>query len=198
LVTYDQRKLRYYDTTSGHIIADHIAKNPYSVMRQNPSNAIIALGSSKGVVEWWTPGVGNPQVKIFVGSGVTDIGFHKGYMITASENIKIWDSRTLKVVDTYPLHRKISSIEVSQSGLLSINYGFRMDFFKDVYSSKQTHPYMTYKPKGHINNCRFVPFEDIMGLGTNYGFSSISIPGSGVPFYDTFENNPFETKKQKR
>lgn len=57
---------------------------------------------------------------------------------------------------------------------------------------------MTYKPKGNINNCRFVPFEDLMGLGTSYGFSSISIPGSGVPYYDTFESNPFETKKQKR
>jgi hypothetical protein len=50
LVTYDRRKLRYYDTTNGQIIADHIAKNPYTVMRQNPSNGIIALGSSKGTV----------------------------------------------------------------------------------------------------------------------------------------------------
>lgn len=37
-----------------------------------------------------------------------------------------------------------------------------------------------------------------MGLGTSQGFSSIAVPGSGVPYYDTFENNPFETKKQKR
>lgn len=57
---------------------------------------------------------------------------------------------------------------------------------------------MTYKSRGNINNSRFVPFEDLMGLGTTYGFSSIAIPGSGVPYYDTFENNPFETKKQKR
>ena len=49
-----------------------------------------------------------------------------------------------------------------------------------------------------MKNCRFVPFEDIMGIGTTEGFSSIAIPGSGVPFYDSFENNPFETKKQKR
>lgn len=50
LATYDQRKLRYYDTTTGHVIADHIARNPYTVMRQNRSNAIIALGSAKGTV----------------------------------------------------------------------------------------------------------------------------------------------------
>ncbi len=37
-----------------------------------------------------------------------------------------------------------------------------------------------------------------MGLGTSKGFSSIIVPGSGVPYFDTYENNPFETKKQKR
>lgn len=198
LATYDQRKLKYYDTTTGHTIADHVARNPYTVMRQNASNAIIALGSAKGTVEWWTPGVGTPQVKLFVGAGITDIGFHKGYMFTAAEDIKVWDSRMLKVVNTYPILRKVTSIELSQSGLLAVNYGFRMDIFKDAHWEKQTHPYMTYRPKGTINNCRFVPFEDLLGLGTSYGFSSISIPGSGVPYYDSFEINPFETKKQKR
>lgn len=135
-----------------------MAKNPYTVMRQNPSNAIIALGSSKGTVEWWTPGSGSAQVKIFVGAGVTDIGFHKGYMATAAENIKIWDSRMLKVLHTYPITRKVNSIEFSQSGLLAVNYGFRLDIFKQIYETKQTHPYMTCKPKSSANNCKFVPF----------------------------------------
>lgn len=84
MATYDQRKLKYYDTTTGHIIGDHVARNPYTIMKQNPSNAIIALGSSKGTVEWWTPSVGVPQVKLFVGAGVSDISFYKGYMFTAS------------------------------------------------------------------------------------------------------------------
>jgi U3 small nucleolar RNA-associated protein 7 len=43
-----------------------------------------------------------------------------------------------------------------------------------------------------------VPFEDIVGMGTDNGFSSIAVPGCGMPFYDTFEENPFESKKQKR
>ncbi len=110
LASYDQKKLRYYDTTTGHVVADHVARNPYTVMRQNRSNAIIALGSAKGVVEWWTPGNGVPGVKLFVGSAVTDIGFYKGYMVTASDHIKIWDSRMLKLMHEYPLHRKLSSL----------------------------------------------------------------------------------------
>ena len=30
------------------------------------------------------------------------------------------------------------------------------------------------------------------------GFSSIIVPGSGFGNFDTFENNPYETKNQKR
>lgn len=45
---------------------------------------------------------------------------------------------------------------------------------------------------------KFSPFEDFMGLGTGEGFSSISVPGSGSASYDSFEINPFESKKQKR
>lgn len=47
-------------------------------------------------------------------------------------------------------------------------------------------PYMTYNCNGTTINCNFVPFEDFMGLGTNSGFTSIIVPGSGVPFYDSF------------
>jgi U3 small nucleolar RNA-associated protein 7 len=50
LALYDNKKLKYYDTTTGHIVADHIAKNSYTCMSQNKSNAVIAMGTSKGVV----------------------------------------------------------------------------------------------------------------------------------------------------
>ncbi len=50
LAMYDNRKLKYYDTTTGHVVADHHAKNQYNCMTQNRSNAIIALGTAKGVV----------------------------------------------------------------------------------------------------------------------------------------------------
>lgn len=60
-------------------------------------------------------------------------------------------------------------------------------------------PYLRHQSQNrHINNLKFAPFEDILGLGTSKGFNSIIVPGAGVPFYDSFENNPFESKKQKR
>jgi len=45
---------------------------------------------------------------------------------------------------------------------------------------------------------KFVNFEDFLGIGTNFGFSQISVPGSAFANFDTFENNPYETKNQRR
>ena len=129
----DNRKLKYYDTTTGHIVADHIAKNQYTAMTQNPSNAVIAAGTSKGVVEWWTPGVGTPGMQLFVGSQVEGIAFHKGYMYTLTDRVKVWDSRMLKLVTEQSLPRRAKGITVSESGLLAVNYGFKVEFFKDTH-----------------------------------------------------------------
>lgn len=100
LTLADNRRLKYYDITTGNIVADHAAKNHYTIMKQNKSNAVMALGTSKGVVEWWTPGVGTPAVQLFVGGKVDGIGFHKGYMYTVADQLKVWDTRMLKVVTT--------------------------------------------------------------------------------------------------
>ena len=106
LALSDNRKLTYYDTTTGHIVANHNAKNVYTSMNQNKSNAVVALGTSKGVVQWWTPGIGTPGIQLFVGSKVEGIGFWKGYMYTLGSSVKVWDSRMLKLVVEQHLPRR--------------------------------------------------------------------------------------------
>ena len=144
LATHDNRRLRYYDTTTGNVVADHTAKNHYTAMTQNKTNAVVALGTHRGVVEWWTPGIGTPQVQLFIGGKVDGIAFHKGYMYTVAEQLKVWDSRMLKTVTTLPLPRRAKGIEVSDSGLLSVNFGFKVEFWKDLHIEKQTLPYLRH------------------------------------------------------
>lgn len=157
-------------------------------MTQNKTNAVIALGTSRGVVEWWTPGSGLPAVQLFVGGKVDGIGFYKGYMYTLADQLKVWDSRMLKMLTALDLPRRGKGICLSDSGLLAINYGFKIDFWKDLHQEKQNLPYLRYNTAGKhsIINCNFAPFEDLMGLGTSSGFSSIVVPGSGTPYFDSF------------
>lgn len=61
-----------------------------------------------------------------------DVDFHRNYMVTASENIKVWDTRMLKVVNTYHVHRKVSSIEMSATGILAVNHGYELEFFRNA------------------------------------------------------------------
>eukprot|EP00826_Nyctotherus_ovalis_P038885 TRINITY_DN3683_c0_g1_i1.p2 TRINITY_DN3683_c0_g1~~TRINITY_DN3683_c0_g1_i1.p2 ORF type:complete len:188 (-),score=66.44 TRINITY_DN3683_c0_g1_i1:148-666(-) len=40
--------------------------------------------------------------------------------------------------------------------------------------------------------------DSFMGIGHSNGFSSVVVPGSGESNFDSFEANPYESKKQKR
>jgi hypothetical protein len=129
-------------------------------MTQNKSNAVIAIGTSKGVVEWWTPGIGTAAIKLFVGSKIDGIAFHKGYMYTIADSLKVWDCRTLKLLVEQPLMRRAKNIIASDSGLVGVNYGYKVDFFKDLHVEKQTHLYLRHETAGkhNVNNLAFVPF----------------------------------------
>lgn len=49
-----------------------------------------------------------------------------------------------------------------------------------------------------VSSLKFVPFEDVLGIGHAQGYSSIVIPGSGEANFDAFEANLFETKKMRQ
>lgn len=93
-------------------------------------------------------------MQLFVGSKVDDIAFYKGYMYTLTDSLKIWDSRMLKLVVEQPLQRRAKSITTSDSGLISINYGFKAEMFKDIHLEKQSVPYLRHNCSSqyHINN----------------------------------------------
>lgn len=49
--------------------------------------------------------------------------------------------------------------------------------FKDVRTGGASNPYMTYKADGGVTDMQFCPYEDILGVSTYRGYSSLIIPG---------------------
>jgi U3 small nucleolar RNA-associated protein 7 len=56
---------------------------------------------------------------------------------------------------------------------------------------------MRYQTAQPTKNFDFCPFEDVLGIGSKSGFTSIIVPGAGEPNPDTWQYNPYQTKKQR-
>ena len=57
-----------------------------------------------------------------------------------------------------------------------------------------THPI----PQRPLASVRFCPFQDVLTIGHSGGLSSILVPGSGEPNFDSSEADPFENKRVRR
>jgi len=198
--------LRYQDTTNGTIIAEYKTKlGNCSVMEQNPHNAIIHLGHHNGCVTLWNPNSNAPLVKMLCHKGPINalkVDFNGNTMVTSGNDgtLKIWDIRTYKELQFYYIKKPVEHIALSQRGILAASSGCHIQIWKDYTYEKAEDPYMLHQlPKGgRVSGLEFCNFEDVLGMGHDNGFSSIIVPGSGEPNFDTNESNPFENKKQRR
>jgi len=57
-----------------------------------------------------------------------------------------------------------------------------------------THP-IPHRP---LTSVRFCPFQDVLTIGHSDGLSSVLVPGSGEPNFDSSEADPFENKRMRR
>ena len=116
--------------------------------------------------------------------------------------MKIWDLRnSYKCVYEYYNPNPATFVTISQKGLLAVSYNNVIEIWKDFALSKQKEPYMKHHFKNNktkTKSLKFINFEDFLRCGTNIGFSSIIVPRSGLANFDTFENNPYETKNQRK
>ncbi|KAF3605029.1 hypothetical protein DY000_02050971 [Brassica cretica] len=90
------------------------------------------------------------------------------------------------------------TLSFSQKGLLAAGTGSFVQVLGD--SSGDYSRYMSHSMvKGYqIEKVMFRPYEDVLGIGHSMGWSSVLIPGSGEPNFDSWVANPFETTKQRR
>lgn len=114
-------------------------------------------------------------------------------------HLKVWDVRTYKALQNYFTPSPAASVAISQKGLLAVGSGPHLTIWKDAFKTKQKEPYMSHLFGGSpLYDLAFCPFEDILGCGHASGISSLVIPGSGEPNFDTMEANPYQTVKQRQ
>jgi U3 small nucleolar RNA-associated protein 7 len=204
--------LRYTDTSTGQIVAEHpTRKGSPTAMAQNPYNAILHVGHQNGTVSLWSPNSTTPLVKIQAHAGpvrAAAIDRSGHYMLSGGQDLrlKLWDIRALKEVHSYNTFHPASSISISDRGLAAVAAGTAVTIWKDTFStpttlspSKIESPYLNWGNNGRrIERVNFCPFEDILGISHNAGFSSIIVPGAGEPNFDALEVNPYETTKQRQ
>ncbi|ODQ79716.1 hypothetical protein BABINDRAFT_161427 [Babjeviella inositovora NRRL Y-12698] len=197
--------LKYHDVSTGVLVAELRTKlGPTISMKQNPWNAVVHLGHSNGTVTLWAPNMSTPLAKLQTARGpvrAMAIDREGRYMATAGadKTIKLWDIRTFKELDQYYSPTPASTLDISDTGLLSVGWGPHVSVWKDTFKTKQNSPYMTHLlPGSLVTTTKFVPFEDILGIGHAGGISSIIVPGSGEANFDALELNPYETAKQRQ
>lgn len=105
-------------------------------MTQNPYNALLCVGESKGVVSMWSPNTHQPLAKMLCHkSGVSAIAIHPygTYMATScpDRSLKVWDVRQLAgPVQSAVLRSPAQNLSYSQRGLLAVGMGNVVEVFR--------------------------------------------------------------------
>lgn len=197
--------LKYHDVSTGVLKSELRTKlGPTQALKQNPWNAVMHLGHSNGQVSLWAPTMAEPLVKFQACRGpVRDLAIDREgkYMAVSGSDktLRIWDLRKYEAIDTYRTPTPVTSLDFSDLGLLSGGWGPHVTIWKDVMKQRQKEPYMQHTYGGEkVEKARFVPFEDILGVGYSKGVSSLIVPGAGEANYDAMELNPYESAKQRQ
>ena len=199
--------LKYHDVSEGKLVAELRTKlGPCKVLRQNPRNAVLHCGHTNGTVTLWTPNMSTFAVKQLCHRGPVQaiaVDVSGLYMATAGLDgqMKVWDIRNFKdkPLQQYFTPTPATCLDISQKNMLAVGHGSHVQVWQGALTAKQKSPLMNHQIPGcSVEQCRFSPFEDVLGIGHTGGFSSILVPGSGEPNFDAMEANVYETKSQRR
>jgi len=153
----------------------------------------------------WTPNMSTPVAKVLCNKGgITSIAcdMEGNYMVTGGmdSQMMVWDVRTYQPLHSYFTATPAVTLDISQRRMLGVGYGGQIQIWKDALVTKASAPYMSHRlPAGSkVQNIQFCPYDDVLGVGHSSGISSLIIPGSGEPNFDSFVANPYATTKQKR
>ena len=115
--------------------------------------------------------------------------------------VKIWDGRMWgKEVRGWTARNPASSLGYSGRGILAIGGKSGIATYRDLYASSSTPvPYLTLPmPSLTAASIAFCPFDDVLAVGHSAGVSSLLVPGSGEPNFDSAEADIYETYSRRR
>ena len=203
--------LKYTDTSTGKMVIEiPTKKGTPTSLAQNPQNAILHVGHQNGTVTLWSPNSTTPLVSILAHRGpVRSVAVDREgrYMVSAGQDLKmaVYDIRMYREMNNYFLRQQASSVAVSDQGLTGVGWGTQTSIWKGLFEThKDDHekvqaPYMAWGGEGdRIEDLKWCPFEDILGITHDRGFSSIIVPGAGEANFDALEANPYENTKQRQ
>ncbi|EKX73397.1 conserved hypothetical protein [Theileria equi strain WA] len=200
-------ELSYQDVSTGEVVAKHhTKKGACHVMCQNKNNAVIHLGHNDGTVSLWVPNLAKAPVTMLAHKGpVSSLGVYGNYMVSSGFDgfWKIWDLRKYNeaIRKNYVGSKPPSSITISQTGILSMALGGRVEFYTLFTENAVKEPslYLRHQFQSQeVKSIAFQPFEDMCTVGTTFGISTLIVPGSGFANFDALEQNPYETGKVSR
>lgn len=179
-------------------------------LAQNPRNAVLHMGHQNGAVTLWSPNSTTPLVKLLAHRGpVRSLAVDREgrYMVSTGQDLKmsVWDIRMFREVNSYFTRQPASSVAISDQGLTAVGWGTQTSIWRGLFSKssleqeKIQSPYMAWGGEGkHIERVKWCPYEDILGVTHDAGFSSLIVPGAGEPNFDALEVNPYENTKQRQ
>ncbi|KAG5672570.1 hypothetical protein PVAND_002687 [Polypedilum vanderplanki] len=204
----DKGWLKWLDVSIGEMVAEFPSlDDKITIMRQNPSNAVTCIASAKGVVSMWAPANHRQTLARILchPAPLTALAFNVDgtKMVTAGmdKKVKLWDTRMFQnPVAQYHLNSTVHNITISQKNVMAVAMGEVCEIFRNINVDEVDSytKYLRHIELSPIKSLQFVPYEDVMGIGSKNGFSSILVPGSGEANFDTLEQNPFRTKLQRR
>lgn len=190
--------LTWLDITLGkEVIRTPTHKGRLEVMCQNPYNAVLCCGHPNGTVSMWTPNSPDPVASVLCHPHplrAIDVDHTGRYMATVGvdRQMKIWDARNLgRCLQNFIIGSGASKVAFSQKGLLSVAIGNIVEVYRNVVEGGTSEAYMRHKAGSIITDMQFCPYEDILGISTYKGYSSLIIPGAGEPNFDALEANPY-------
>lgn len=201
-----QGMLRYQDVSTGIMSAEvQTMQGRCMAMKLNPTNGVMHLGHTGGLVTMWSPNQASPLVTMQCHAGpIQALAIDPCGRTMATSgldgHIRIWDLRSYeKRLHEYNPVRPAIALDISQRGILAAGFGPHVTTWKDGLEQRAKTPYMSERlPSLLVGKVKFCPWDDVLAVGHTEGVRTLLIPGSGEPNYDSLVANPFASTSQRR